>query len=294
MLKKKLAMTTLAAAAALLMGGAQAAPTTITNGTLTARINDAGTFSSSADSISPSSPGTPGLSYGGVEYVNHGTPISWYRFQNSAGDVTASLGSNPFSAVTYGAGTTAAVSLAFGSLSFVQTIAITAANILSVNVSITNNGADMRSVKWGVGFDPDQGISIDGSPNFATDNTILSQGANAAVRASYGGFETGFHTVTLRNTTSASAFSIAAYIDPYSCCSPVDPSVALSAGQLAGYFLAGDNSISLAYDLGTLASGKTASFGYEYVFAVPEPESYAMFLAGLAMIGVMVRRRTSV
>ncbi|MBL8503474.1 MAG: hypothetical protein JNL78_08555, partial [Rhodocyclaceae bacterium] len=93
MLKKKLAMTTLAAAAALLIGGAQAAPTTITNGTLTARINDAGTFSSSADSISPSSPGTPGLSYGGVEYVNHGTPISWYRFQNSAGDVTASLGS---------------------------------------------------------------------------------------------------------------------------------------------------------------------------------------------------------
>ncbi len=293
MLKKKLAMTTLAAAAALLMGGAQAAPTTISSGLITATINDAGNFASSSDP-SPTPSGTPGLSYGGVEYVNHGTPISWYRFQNSAGDVTASLGSNPFSAVTYGAGTTAAVSLAFGSLSFVQTVAINSANILSVSVMITNNGADMRSVKWGVGFDPDQGISIDGSPNFATDNTILSQGANAAVRASYGGFETGFHTVTLRNTTSASAYSIAAYIDPYSCCSPVDPSVALSAGQLAGYFLAGDNSISLAYDLGMLASGKTASFGYEYVFAVPEPESYAMFLAGLAMIGVMVRRRTSV
>jgi hypothetical protein len=129
--------------------------------------------------------GTPGLSYGGVEYVNHGTPISWYRFQNSAGDVTASLGSNPFSAVTYGAGTTAAVSLAFGSLSFVQTIAITAANILSVNVSITNNGADMRSVKWGVGFDPDQGISLGGG--YATDNQILGQGSAAAVRASYFG-----------------------------------------------------------------------------------------------------------
>ena len=287
MLKKKLAMTTLAAAAALLMGAAQAATTTITNGTLTARINDAGTFAEFSSDSTGSPAGTPGLSYGGVEYVNHGTPISWYRFQNSVGDVTASLGSNPFGAITFGAGTTAAVSLAFGSLSFVQTIAITAANILSVNVSITNNGADMRSVKWGVGFDPDQGISLGGG--YATDNQILGQGSAAAVRASYFG-----HDVTLRNTTSASAFSIAAYIDPTACCIPVDPSVALSAGQLAGYFLAGDNSISLAYDLGTLASGKTASFGYEYVFAVPEPESYAMFLAGLAMIGVMVRRRTSV
>ena len=286
MLKKKLAMTALAAAAALLMGGAQAAPTTISSGLITATINDAGNFASSSDP-SPTPSGSPGLSYGGVEYINHGTPISWYRLQSSAGDVTASLGSNPFGAITSGAGSSAAVSFAFGSLSFVQTIAITAANILSVNVSITNNGADMRSVKWGVDFDPDQGISLGGG--YATDNRILGQGSAAAVRASYFG-----NDVTLRNTTSAAAYSIAAYIDPYSCCSPVDPSIALSVWQSAGYNLFGDNSISLAYDLGTLASGKTASFGYEYVFAVPEPETYAMFLAGLAMIGVMVRRRTSV
>lgn len=286
MLKKKFVKATLAAAAALLMGGAQAAPVTISNGTLTASINDAGTFTSSFDSVSPSPSGTPGLSYGGIEYVNYGTPLSWYWFQNSASDSVASLGSNPFAAITVGAGSSATVTMSFGSLTFLQTIGITAPNTLSVSVSITNNGADMSGVKWGVGFDPDQGIPLAGT--YSTANTILGQGAAAAVMANYGG-----HSVTLRNTTSASASSIAAYIDG-TCCAPVNPTSALGAGQLSGFSTFADNSISLAYDIGTLGHGRTAVIGYEYVFAVPEPETYAMFLAGLAMIGVMVRRRTSV
>lgn len=284
MLKKKIAITALTAAAALLAGSALAATTTISNGTLTARINDAGTFADSVSDPAGSPDGSPGLSYGGVEFVNRGTPMSWYWFQNSAGDSVASLGSNPLSATTYGAGPSATVSMSFGALTFVQTIAITAPNVLSVNVGITNNGADMRGVRWGVGFDPDQGISLGGS--FDTDNTILGQGAVAAVLANYGG-----HSVTLRNTTSAGATSVAAYIDPFSCCSPVDPLTALSAGQSAGYNLFGDNSISLAYDIGTLGAGQTASIGYEYVFAVPEPGTYGMLLAGLGLIGAIARRR---
>lgn len=40
-----------------------------------------------------------------------------------------------------------------------QTATISAANILSVMVSVTNtSGRDMSDVRWGVGFDPDQGI----------------------------------------------------------------------------------------------------------------------------------------
>lgn len=288
MLRKILGQATLAAAAALVLGAAQAAPVTITNGSITARINDAGTFAEYFSDSAGSPSGTPGLSYAGVEYVNQGTPISWYRFQDSATDVTASLGSNPMGATTYAAGTQATTSFGMGMLTFVQTAALTAPNILSIMVTITNRtGRDMTDVKWGVGFDPDQGVSLGGG--FDTDNTILAQGAGAAVLASHSG-----HSVTLRNTTGASAYSIAAYIDPYTCCTAVDPATALGAGQLAGYNLSGDYSISLAYNLGTLGANQTASIGYEYVFAVPEPGSYAMLLAGLAMIGMMVRRRTGV
>ena len=56
-----------------------------------------------------------------------------------------------------------------------------------------------------------------------------------------------------------------------------------------------DANIYLGYDIGTIAAGGTASLSYDYVLsAIPEPETYAMFLAGLSLMGFMARRRTRV
>lgn len=287
MSKKHFLNFALAAAAALTIGAAQASTVTISNGSITARINDAGTFAEHYSDGAGSPAGSPGLSHLGVEYVNHGTPLSWYTLRSSAGINDASLGANPFGATTHAVGTQATTTLGFGGLTFMQTAVLTAANVLSVTVNIANyTGGALSNVLWGVGFDPDQGIALGGS--FATDNTILGQGANAAVMASYNG-----HSVTLRNTTGAAANAITAYIDPWNCCVVVDPAAAISAAQAVGTNIIGDYSISLAYDLGTLAHGQSVTVGYEYVFAVPEPGTYGMLLAGLALIGVMVRRRTA-
>ena len=77
------------------------------------------------------------------------------------------------------------------------------------------------------------------------------------------------------------------------CCSAVDGATAIAGGQAFGFASNSDSSISLGYSLGDLADGSSVSFGYTYTFAnpVPEPETYAMLLAGLGLVGFMVRRR---
>lgn len=277
-----------AAIGAIGFSSAFAATTTVTNGGLTAVINDAGTFASFVEAGGPPA-GSPGLTHGGLEYVNHGTPISWYWLE-AGGSSIAALGSNPLGASTSGAGGgTVATTLSFGTLSLTQTIRAISPDRLQVQVSIFNSGsAAISGVKWGVGLDPDQGISE--GAGFGTTNRIDGQGATAAVRATSLGSSGG--VIQLKNDTSASAFAIAAYIDPFSCCTAVDPAVALAAGQAVGSIIVGDNSISLAYDLGTLAGGATATIGYSYIFnPVPEPEIYAMMAAGLGLMGFVARRR---
>ena len=53
--------------------------------------------------------------------------------------------------------------------------------------------------------------------------------------------------------------------------------------------------LQLAGSIGDIANGgKSQVIGYEYIMAVPEPETYAMLLAGLGLIGFSARRRSAV
>lgn len=280
----KLKLTAVAVLATFAIG-AQAASTTIASGDITAVIGDGGTF----DVNTPTSAGgTPGLSYKGVEFVNWGTPISWWSFGNTGSGYTTadSTGvTNPLGSTTYPAGAAATTTVGLNSLTFFQTATIVAANQLAVQVSFTNNGKDvLKGMYYGVGFDPDQGIPQ--GLGYGTANVINAQGAGASVSATAGNY-----TVTLANTTSASAVGISAYIDPVNCCTVVDPQAVFGL-QAAGFANIADSSISLAYSLGDIAVGQTVTVGYNYVFAaVPEPETYALFMAGLGLMGFVARRR---
>lgn len=270
---------------------AQAAPTTITNGLTSATIDDAGYFYSG---------GPVGLSFAGREFVNHGTFASNWSLNANGGSIAVAdevLGNNPLATVAFGpiAGSISVVTNlggGGGGWALTETISIPTSGPqvghVAVTINLTNNtGSDATGVQWGVGFDPDQGIPA--GLGFGTTNEILGLAGSAAVRAtSLDGW-----AVTLANTTSASAFSIAGYVDPFSCCSPVDPGAMLAAAQAVGSYGFADSSINLAYDLGAIANGQSVSFGYEYILAVPEPETYAMLLAGLGLIGFSARRRIS-
>jgi hypothetical protein len=274
---RKLAVAALLSAAYI--SGAQAASTYVTNGGaggVEATIDDAGNFDSSA---------AIGLRYKGVEFVNIDIRSSWYWFE-AGGSKIAQYGSNPLGASTSSVGGgTAATTFSFGGWTFSQLVTAIAPNALSVHLNLTNNtGAAVTGVQWGVGLDPDP----DGSGHNTTMNTIMGVGGASAVKAT--GALNGY-SVTLSNTTGAGAYAISPFINVGDCCSAVNPATALGAGQAAGFSHLGDDSISLAYDIGTVGAGQTVALGYVYTFAVPEPETYALMLAGLASIGFITRRR---
>jgi len=282
----KLRLTSLAILAAF-AGGAQAASSLISNGpgNVAATIHDNGSFDIA---------GAVGLSYGGVEFVNIDTRSAWWTIETGSPGVAVTpvaqynAGGFPGS-LTVGVGPAAATTMVIGGWSFVQTAALTAPNKLDVSVILTNNtGRAIKDVYYGVGFDPDQS----GSGLNRTDNTVNGQGAFASVSA--GGWNGGkYYTVTLGNTTSAGADMIEAFVNHPDCCSSVSPSAVINDGVVQagsqGFF---DDSISLAYHYGSIGAGQSVTIGYSYTFAVPEPETYAMFLAGLGLMGAVVRRRT--
>lgn len=276
---KKLAVAVAAAGA---LCAAQASTVLVTNGGangVQANIDDAGNFDYTA-------PGGIMLSYKGVDFLEWGTASSWYWFANGTDNV-AQFGSNPLGATTLPVGPSAATSIAMGGWSFAQTVFASAPNKLTVILNLTNNtGATVSNAMWGVGIDPDQ--DIPGFGTFSTQNTINAQGAGASVTAT--GTGSGY-SITLANDTSAAATAITAYINHGDCCNAVAPSWAMANGQAAGFSVYGDDSISLAYQFGDIKNGQTVSIGYSYTFAVPEPETYALMLAGLAAVGFVARRR---
>lgn len=282
--KNRLGQVAIFALSSIIAVTAHAAPVVISGFNTSATIDDAGYFSPA---------GSLGLSFLGREYVNQGTFASNWQLNANGGAVAVadeSIGNNPLGSTAFAVTGNVAIITNLGvggGWNIVETVSIPVDGHVAVQVQLTNNtGAAADHVQWGVGVDPDQGIP--GGAGFNTVNTIDALGNLASVTA----MSSDGWLLTLRNTTSASAFAIAPYIDPGACCNPVDPAVMLAAAQGIGNYGFADHSINLAYDLGSIPNHRSVTFGYEYVIAVvPEPETFAMLLAGLGLIGFSARRR---
>lgn len=280
------------AVAAAVSVGAQAAPASLAAGDIQTVIGDNGVFYP-GDNTTPSI----GLTYKGVEFINIDNIASWGVLsaggtdfvQSTYGSFGGNVSTNDLGSATAGplfGGTTTLVS-SFGNIAMSETVRITSSNTLSFSWTFTNTSSDaVRDVKWSFGFDPDQG----GPGVNATTNTILGTGVNSAVSATNG------YTVTLFNTTRAAPTDIAAFINTSFCCNYQTAANVFAGAQAVGFTNLGDDSINLGWNLGTLAAGGTlgdsATIGASLVFAVPEPETYALFLAGLGLMGAIARRRT--
>jgi hypothetical protein len=263
---------------------ANAAPTVISAGGTSATIADSGLFDSST---------ALGLNHTGLEYINHGTFASNYTLRDSTGIIATAdqaFGTNPFGAVSFGATATAvSTSGTFGGWGYLSTVTTTAPGHLVYAVTITNNtGADVSGALWGFGIDPDQGIP--GGFGFSTTNVINGVGLLSSVTAT----DSNGSWITLKDITAAGAQLVQPYVDSV-CCSPVDPLAMYTAAQPVGNYGFFDHSINLAFTLGkngVLKDQESTVLGYELIMgAVPEPETYAMFMAGLGLMGFIARRR---
>ncbi|MTV36441.1 FxDxF family PEP-CTERM protein [Duganella radicis] len=221
----------------------------------------------------------------GVDFLTPGTPFAFYSLGVDGSVATASGSSNTFGSWTGSlalAGTTyvATSGGTYNGLKITQTITFdNTSNIIHTNVVLTNvSGGTLNNVAYGVGFDPDQDANTYGV--YDTQNTILGQGVGGAVSAL--GYNTGFN-VTLSSTGGWSAN--ASITQPWE----TNPYTLATVATGDSY---SDSSIALGYNFGNLAKGQQISIGYDFtVTAVPEPETYAMLIAGLGLVGFAARRR---
>jgi hypothetical protein len=263
----------------------------ISSGGTSATIADSGLFSSST---------ALGLSNGGLEYINLGTWASNYTLRDISGIIATAdqaLGgdsSNPFGGVVSMITSNSAYTFgSFGGWDMQMLETITSPGHLVYAVTITNNtGHDVDGVRWGFGIDPDQGVP--GGFGNGTTNVIDGVAALASVTAT----SANGYFVTLKDITSANASLLHPYVDPASCCSPVDPLTMHLVDQGLGSYGFSDSSINMAFELGHsgfMKNGESSVMGYELIMgAVPEPETYAMFMAGLGLMGFIARRRKNV
>jgi len=219
-----------------------------------------------------------------VDYLRPGSPFQFYSIGvdnqwsdaglvsgNNFGATTANTSAGPIlSATTTGT---------FGALSFTQLLWF-GVNDTTIRYEITfeNTGTSpLNNVVYAVGLDPDQeaeaGFPFD---TYDTLNSIPNGDTVIATGANLGDWIQIFSNDPMAHVPSVSE---GWDTDPY----------LLLTGPNDGN---GDNTINMAFRIGTLDPGQQVTFGYEISIGgvIPEPQDYAL-LGGLGLLGFAAYRR---
>ena len=223
------------------------------------------------------------------DFLKPGTPFEFYSVGVGGDWNTAGYSSgNSFSATTTdstaGGVFSSVTNFSYGQLLGVQTLSFPAGSgTISFEIVLTNSGESaLEDVVYARGLDPDQDVFAGGG--FATTNTIVN-----------GNLVIGSAPIT---DWTIGIFSDSTYEHVPGISSPWDLNpYALLLGPNDGF---GDYAINMAWNLGSLNAGESATFAFEYRIAetsgevigtVPEPSTMLLLGAGLAGLAAVVRKR---
>jgi hypothetical protein len=218
----------------------------------------------------------------GVDYLQPGKQFQFYSIGvNGSWDNAGFALGNPFHATTVNTSTSSILSATttgtFGTLSFTQYLWF-GLNDTTIHYRITfendpNTKELLKDVVYAVGLEPNQ----EAYPFFTYDtlNSIPDGDTVIATGANWGDW---IHIFSNDPMTHVPSVSNKWSTDPYF----------LLTGPNDGD---GNNTINMAFRIGTLAPGQQVTFDYEIsIGVIPEPQDYAL-LGGLGLLGFAAYRR---
>ncbi|MDZ4375709.1 MAG: PEPxxWA-CTERM sorting domain-containing protein [Phenylobacterium sp.] len=290
------------AVCAFAMAGAAQANVTLQGDYVQVQVNTGGSFSSLKHD--PTGNGAPGVN----DYITPGTPhdgfsvrsdqTGWLANDNDGGGFgSGSFGSATVTNLSGGAYDFAATwTGGNGSLEITNYYFFNAGDE-RINVQTTITALqDLTNLSFARSVDPDPDVNTNG--NYDTLNQRGNDIFGVTDFIGAAGQTTGL-TLALLNL-SGDTYVRNTRID-FDCCSNIDPTTVL-AGSANGP-LVGDYGLNMAWLIGDLAQGGSATINYAYVVgeniddagggvgAIPEPSTWAMMILGFGAVGSMVRRR---
>jgi hypothetical protein len=301
-----------------LAGIARATPTTLTGNYLEVGVSDYGTFGSDSRAepgilVDPTGKGdfypggipndllTPGTPHDGFAVISDQTGYLVNDNDETSSDfgvgspINTSVG--PVQSATW-SGSTA------GGLVILNTYAFGVHDEkIAITTTLTNTtSAAITNLYFGRSEDPDPDLYLYNSYNSINTRGDATYAPNELVSAA--GARSGF-TIGILNTTAL--YPVNTSIS-YNCCYNSDPSRVFDGTDAADYNATyprsdnGDYGLQMAWSLGTLAVGDSATITYDYVFGsnqatvgtggVTEPSTWALLLIGVGGVGAALRRRS--
>jgi len=287
-LQRMLVSAAVLAVVALAAGPVQATSFVLDGNYLRVGVSNSGGLIDDAFTVGIDYDNTGSATWSTWDFLKPGTPWEFYSIgYNGVWNNAGYLLGNPFGATSTdtsaGSINSARTVGAYGPLAFQQEMAYAdGSGWIDFRVTLTNT-ADfaVTDIVYARGLDPDQDVYAGGG--YDTTNVIVD-----------GNLVTASAPVTDWTIAifSNSAYPHAPSIDSYWS---TDPYYLFNTPPNDGY---GDNTINMAWWIGTLGSGESAEITFQYRVAetqegtiIPEPVTMAGLLIGIAGLGGYIRRR---